>query len=337
MICKTLVLNKKRTIFRRYFFGFMRNSIVVLDGYTLNPGDLRWDDLKTLGDLIIYGRTMPEQVIERAQNADIVLVNKVVLDEPILARLPRLRCICVLATGYNNIDAAACRARDIRVCNAPGYGPDSVAQHVFALLLEMTNAVGHYSVDVAQGGWRRSPDWCYGHAAMPGLSDMTLGLYGWGDIGRRVGAIGRAFGMKLLVHTRTPGPDAYFVDWPTLLRESDVISLHAPLTAENKQLINCSALAQMKPDARLINTARGGLVDEAALAEALRNGHLAGAALDVLSAEPPGEDNPLIGAPRCIVTPHQAWAARNARARLMAMTAENVQAFLNGSPVNVVV
>jgi glycerate dehydrogenase len=337
MICKTLVLNKKRAIFRRYFFGFMRNSIVVLDGYTLNPGDLRWDDLKTLGDLTVYDRTVPEQVIERAQNADIVLVNKVVLDEPILARLPRLRCICVLATGYNNIDAAACRARDIRVCNAPGYGPDSVAQHVFALLLEMTNAVGRCGADVAQGGWQRSPDWCYGHAAIPGLSDKTLGLYGWGDIGRRVGAIGRAFGMKLLVHTRTPGPEPFFTDWPTLLRKSDVISLHAPLTAENKQLINRDTLAQMKAGAYLINTARGGLIDETALAEALRNGRLAGAALDVLSVEPPREGNPLIGAPRCIVTPHQAWAAQNARARLMAMTAENVRAFLNGRPVNVVV
>jgi glycerate dehydrogenase len=314
----------------------MNTSIVVLDGHTLNPGDLSWDALKALGDLIVYDRTAPEEIVERAQSADIVLVNKVVLDAPTLARLPRLRCICVLATGYNNIDTEACRVRKIRVCNAPGYGPDSVAQHVFALLLEMTNAVGRHSADVAQGGWQRSADWCYGHGTIPGLSDMTLGVYGWGDIGRRVGAIGRAFSMKLLVHTRTPGPEPHFTDWSTLLRESDVVSLHAPLTAANKHLINREALAMMKSGAYLINTARGGLIDEPALAEALQNNRLAGAALDVLSVEPPRADNPLIGAPRCIVTPHQAWAAQNARARLMTMTVENVRAFLTGKAMHVV-
>lgn len=309
-----------------------RPRIVVLDGHTTNPGDLSWAALEQLGELTVHPRTSAADVVPRAQEAEIVLLNKIPFTAETLAQLPRLRLIGVLATGHNIVDSAAARARGITVCNIPAYGTHSVAQHAFALLLELTQRTGHHAQSVRDGGWARSPDWSYWHGTLIELAGLTLGIVGAGRIGRATGRIGEAFGMQVRGVTRAGGR----AELEAVLRASDVVSLHCPLTPETRQLIDATTLAWMKPTAFLINTGRGGLIDEPALAQALRAGRIAGAGLDVLTAEPPPADHPLIAAPNCIVTPHLAWATLAARRRLLAIVVENVRAWIAGQPQNVV-
>lgn len=315
-------------------------KIVCLDGYTLNPGDLSWESFKALGDFETHDRTSPAQTVERAHDAEIVLTNKTLLDRAVVAALPRLRYIGVLATGYNVVDIEAARERGIPVCNVPEYSTANVAQAAFALLLELTNRTGHHAQTVREGRWTTATDFCYWDFPLVELSGLTLGVVGYGRIGRAVGQVGRAFGMKVLAFARrtaqNPGDETRFVDLDTLFRESDVVTLHCPLTPETKGLINAARLAQMKHAALLINTARGGLVNEADLADALNHDRLAGAGLDVLSIEPPPADNPLLRAKNCIITPHIAWATRDARARLMQVATDNLRAWLQSRPQNVV-
>jgi len=310
--------------------------ITVLDGYTLNPGDLDWSPLAALGRLTIHDRTPPELILERARDAAILLTNKTPLPRAAIEALPKLKYIGVLATGYNVVDTAAARERDIPVCNVPGYGTAAVAQHVFALLLELTSHTGRHSDSVRAGDWARSPDWCYWRAPLTELAGLTMGIVGWGAIGQAVAGIARAFGMKIIATSRTlrTAEGVEFTGMDELFRRADVISLHCPLTPETQGMVNAARLAAMKPAAFLINTARGPLIVENELAAALRDGRLAGAALDVLSTEPPAPDNPLLTAPHCIITPHLAWAARASRQRLMDAVVENVRAFLAGKPVN---
>ncbi|OXM83739.1 D-2-hydroxyacid dehydrogenase [Paenibacillus rigui] len=316
-------------------------NIVVLDGYTLNPGDLSWRGLEALGQVTVYDRTAAEDIIERASQADIVLTNKTPLSAGTLAQLPKLKYIGVLATGYNIVDTQAASARDIVVTNVPAYSSHSVAQLVFALLLELCHRVQLHSDAVHQGEWTRSIDFCFTKSPLTELAGKTIGLIGLGQIGFQTSVIARAFGMRVLAvgSGRTAPPPTEGVEWVTLeelLTASDVVSLHCPLTSATERLINGERLAFMKPTAFLINTSRGGLVAEADLAEALNSGKLAGAGLDVLSAEPPAADNPLLQARNCIITPHIAWATKEARERLMNIAVNNVARYMQGSAVNVV-
>ncbi len=315
-------------------------NIVVLDGYTLNPGDLSWDALQQLGPCAIHDRTPPEQVVARARDAEIVLTNKALLPRETIAALPKLKYIGVLATGYNVVDVAAAKERGIPVANIPDYGTHSVAQMTFALLLELVHRTGHHAQTVRDGRWARSADFCYWDSPLIELCGLEFGVIGFGKIGRATAKLAEAFGMKVLVHTRTRPADlpasCEFVSLEQLLARSDVVSLHCPLTADNQQFLNTERLARMKPTAFLINTSRGPLLDEAAVAAALNAGKIAGAGLDVLSIEPPKADNPLLIAKNCLVTPHIAWATRAARARLMNFAVENLRAFLAGTPANVV-
>jgi glycerate dehydrogenase len=304
-------------------------NIVVLDGYTANPGDLSWDEFHQLGDCTVHDRTPEAQVVERARDAEVVLTNKSILSRVAITALLRLRYIGVLATGYNVVDTVAAREHGIPVCNVPEYSTPDVAQVVFALLLELTHHVGHHAQAVRDGRWTVSKDFCFWDFPLVELKGLTLGIVGHGRIGKAVAEIARAFGMRVLTCGRGG-------DLDTLLRESDVVTLHCPLTPETKQFINAARLAQMKPSAFLINTSRGGVINEADLADALNNGRLAGAGLDVLSTEPPAADNPLLRAKNCIITPHIAWAARNARIRLLQIAAANIRAWLDGRPQNVV-
>jgi glycerate dehydrogenase len=322
----------------------MRPRLVVLDGHSLNPGDLDWSLLDDLGTCSIYPRTAPADLLARAEGADILLTNKVVLDRPAIAALPALRYIGVLATGYNVVDLAAASERGIVVTNVPAYSTASVAQMVFALLLEMTQQVGHHAALVRQGRWSASPDFSFWDRPLVELDGRILGLVGFGAIGQRVAAIGRAFGMTVVVHTAHPERHAAeaqrlgvrFSPLDELFAVADVLSLHCPLTAATRHLVDARRLSLMQPTAYLINTGRGPLVDEEALARALREKRLAGAGLDVLAAEPPAADNPLTAAPDCFVTPHIAWATRAARQRLLDAAAGNIRAFLAGQPRNVV-
>jgi glycerate dehydrogenase len=320
-------------------------NIVVLDGYALNPGDLSWATLEELGQLTVYDRTLPEQAAERAGEAEVVLINKVALDAALIDRLSRLRYIGVLATGYDVVDLAAARNRNIPVTNVPGYSTRSVAQMVFALLLEMTQQVGHHSRLVREEGrWTRCPDFCFWDRPLLELDGLAMGLVGFGRIGRQVAAIARAFGMRVLVHTAHPdkyrdlpeGREVHFSDLDQLFAESDVVSLHCPLTADTERLVDARRLALMKPQSLLINAARGQLLDEQAVAEALNLGRLAGLGADVLAGEPPSADNPLLSARNAILTPHIAWATKEARTRLLAIVVENIRAFLDGRSLNVV-
>ncbi|MBM3887901.1 MAG: D-2-hydroxyacid dehydrogenase [Verrucomicrobia bacterium] len=314
--------------------------IVVLDGYTLNPGDLSWDELRALGECIVHDRTAPADVVARAQDAGIVFTNKTVLDRAAIRALPKLRYIGVLATGYNVVDVRAAREQNVVVTNIPTYGTRSVAQHVFALLLELTQRVGYHAETVRDGRWSACPDFCYWDYPLIELEGLTMGLVGFGRIGQAAAALADAFGMKVLAHDVQPPrempPYARLVDLDTLFAQSDVVSLHCPLTADNQGLVNARRLALMKKSAFLINTSRGLLVNEADLTAALNAGQIAGAGLDVLAAEPPRADNPLLTAKHCYITPHIAWATRAARARLMRIAVENLRAFLDGRPVNVV-
>lgn len=314
--------------------------IVVLDGHTVNPGDLPWDDLRALGELEVFPRTARDLVVERALGADVVLTNKTALDAAALEKLTMLRGISVLATGYNVVDVRAARARGIPVCNVPAYSTASVAEHAIALMLELTHHVGLYARAVANGDWARSDDFTFWTEPLVELAGKTLGIVGFGAVGQRTAALGVAFGMRVLStasrRVSAPPPGVEFSELDALFQESDVVSLHCPLTPETEHLVRRERLATMRRSALLVNTARGGLVDEADLAEALESGTLAGAALDVLSVEPPPADHPLLRAPRCIVTPHQAWTTFAARRRLLGESVKNVAAILAGRPINVV-
>ena len=314
----------------------IKKNIVVLDGYTLNPGDLDWSELRSLGNCTIHNRTLPDEIIHRAKEAEIVLTNKTVLSKEILEQLPRLRYIGVLATGYNVVDIAAAKKMNITVTNVPAYSTHSVAQTVFALLLELTHHAGHHSAEVRNGRWSANPDFSFWDFPLVELRGKTFGIVGYGNIGQAVARIAAAFEMNVVISTRTARTSGdSFTDTETLLKTSDIVSLHCSLNDETQNLINAKRLAIMKPSAYLINTGRGGLIDEYALANALNNELLAGAGLDVLSIEPP-KDNPLLSAKNCIVTPHIAWASRSARERLMDAVVHNVQSFIEGKPVNVV-
>ena len=315
-------------------------KIVILDGFTLNPGDLSWDELTSLGDCEIYDRTSPDKVVKCAADAELVLTNKTVLTREQINRLPKLKYIGVLATGYNIVDVAAARERGVPVTNVPTYGTRSVAQMTFALLLELTQHVGHHAQTVDEGRWARSPDFCYWDYPLMELDGLTMGIVGFGRIGRTVADLAVAFGMKVLANSRTipqeKSQNIDFVDLARLFRTADVVSLHCPLTTETKHLVNAERLSSMKPTAFLLNTSRGPLIDEPALAKALNSDQIAGAAVDVLEAEPPRADNPLFTAKNCLITPHIAWATRSARARLMATAVANAKAFLEGKLQNVV-
>ncbi|MCR8634190.1 D-2-hydroxyacid dehydrogenase [Paenibacillus radicis (ex Xue et al. 2023)] len=316
-------------------------NIVVLDGFTLNPGDLDWGRLEALGNLTVYERTLPEQLMERAAEANLLLTNKTPLSKETLTGLPYLRYIGVLATGYNVVDVQAAASRGIPVTNVPTYGTHSVAQFVFALLLELCHRVQMHGNAVRDGEWVRSSDFCFTRSSQVELQGRTLGLIGLGKIGSQTAQIAAAFGMKVLAvgSGRTQPAPVAGVEWVSLndlLRLSDVISLHCPLTPETTELINTERIRMMKPSAFLINTSRGPLIHEQDLADALCEGRLAGAGLDVLSVEPPLPSNPLLSAPNCIVTPHIAWATKDARGRLMDTAVGNVRAFLMGEPINVV-
>lgn len=315
-------------------------NIVVLDGHTLNPGDLSWDALKQLGPCAIHDRTPPEEIIARASGAEVVLTNKTVLMRDTILALPELKYIGVLATGYNVVDTVAAKERGIPVTNVPDYGTPSVAQHTFALLLELAHHAGHHAQTVRDGRWTRSADFCYWDSPLVELNGLTFGVIGFGKIGRAVAKLAEAFGMHVVIHNRSRPADLpanyEFVNPDELFSRSDVVSLHCPLTPENKQFVNAERLARMKPTAFLLNTSRGPLLDEQAVANALNSGKLAGAGLDVLSVEPPKADNPLISARNCIITPHIAWATRAARARLMNIAVENIREFVAGRARNVV-
>ncbi|MFM8879171.1 MAG: D-2-hydroxyacid dehydrogenase, partial [Verrucomicrobiota bacterium] len=293
-------------------------KICILDGHTLNPGDLSWESLRELGDCVVHERTPPGEVAARAAGAGVVLTNKAVLGREQIAALPGLRFIGVTATGFNVVDIDAARERGIVVSNVPGYGTRSVAQHVFALILELTQRVGDHSRAARGDGWPSSKDWCFWDGPLVELDGLTLGVVGLGEIGSAVAGIGQAFGMRVLAtrSSRRPMPaNAVEAGIDEIVTRSDVVTLHCPLTPETRGLVDAARLAAMKPSALLINTARGPLVDEAALAAALDAGRIAGAGLDVLSQEPPAAGNPLLTARNCVITPHMAWASRAARAR----------------------
>jgi len=316
-------------------------KITVLDGYCLNPGDLTWDDLAQFGPYQVFDRTPESQALARAQGAEAVLTNKTPLRAETLRQLPGLRYIGVLATGYNIVDVAAARQHGIVVTNIPTYGTASVAQFVFAILLELCHNVRLHADAVRAGEWARSPDWSFWKTPLVELAGRTMGIVGFGRIGRQTARIADALGMRILAndtwHGETPPYPAFrWAGFEELLRESDVVSLHSPLTPETAGMINSRTLALMKPSAFLINTSRGPLVVDADLADALNAGRLAGAGLDVLSIEPPDASNPLLAARNCLVTPHIAWATREARARLMQLAVENIAAFVAGKPRNVI-
>ncbi len=315
-------------------------NIVILDGFVANPGDLNWEGIRQHGNLQVYDRTNEPQIYERAKNANILIVNKCVLDKKILARLDQLQCICTLATGYNNIDIAAAKERGIVVCNAVGYSSPSVAQQVFALLLELTNRVGIHNESVQQNEWANSIDWSYWKSPLVELSGKTMGIYGLGKIGQEVAKIALAFGMKVIAtrknRTKPTPTDIELVTIDQLFKESDVLTLHAPLTKENEGIINTHNLSLMKSTAYLINTGRGGLVNELDLKNALLKKQIAGAGLDVLSQEPPPKDHLLLNIPNCLITPHHAWATSASRARLIEIVANNIKGFLDGELQNIV-
>ncbi|MBT7922674.1 MAG: D-2-hydroxyacid dehydrogenase [Opitutae bacterium] len=315
-------------------------KIVILDGHTLNPGDLSWEGLSKFGELKAYERTPPELVAERCAEAEIIITNKALVTREIIDSLPALRYIGVTATGVNIVDCKAAAERSIPVTNVPGYGPRSVAQMTFAHILNFTQQTAHHANEVSKGRWSNCPDFCFTDFPLVELDGLVLGILGYGDIGKESARIGRAFGMEVIAHSRSltesiPG-EVEAVDLSELFVRSDVLSLHCPLTPETEKVVNAESLASMKPSAFLINTGRGPLVDEQALANTLNGGKLAGAGLDVLSTEPPPPDNPLIGAKNCIVTPHIAWATLAARKRLLDITVANLKAFLEGVPKNIV-
>lgn len=314
-------------------------KIVVLDGYTENPGDLDWNGFAALGEVTVYDRSEEAQVAERIQDADAVIVNKVRMTRELMEAHPKLRYIGVLATGYDVVDIEAAGDLHIAVTNVPGYGTDTVAQYAIALLLEVTSRIGHHAARVKEGEWARNADWCFWEYPLLELSGRTMGIIGYGRIGRRVGEIARALGMKILFHDAYAQEDGSGekVSLAELLQRSDVVSLHCPLTKENDSLINKKTLAMMKSHAILINNARGKLINEYDLAQALQDGTIYAAALDVVREEPIRSDNPLLECDNCLITPHISWASKEARSRIMDTAAENLAVFLRGNTQNRIV
>ena len=315
-------------------------KIVILDGYTANPGDLSWGSLKEMGEVTVYERTRREEIAGRAADADIVLTNKVVMDREMMALLPRLKYIGVLATGYNVVDIEAARERDIIVTNVPAYSTESVAQTVFAHLLTVTNRTEHYAQQNRLGRWAENRDFCYWDTELTELAGKTMGIVGLGHIGRRVAEIALAFGMQVKAMTSKKAEELpagiQKAELQSLLASADVVSLHCPLTEGTRHLIHRETIRLMKPSAILINTGRGPLVDDEALAEALNEGRLRAYCADVVTEEPPKADHPLLHAPNAFITPHIAWATVEARKRLLQTAIGNVEAFVNGHPLNVV-
>jgi glycerate dehydrogenase len=315
-------------------------KIVILDGYYANPGDVSWEEIFNLGDVTIYEHTPPELVLSRIGDAEIVLLNKILFTNEIFNACPNLKYIGIMATGYNIIDLKAADDHNITVCNVPSYSTSSVVQHTFALLLELCNRTCEHSRSVAAGDWSKNQGFCYWKTAPVELWGKTMGLVGFGQIGRGVARVASAFGMKVLAcaaHKRDSDIDGVkMAELSEVLSQSDIISLHCPLTQANTKMINSESLAKMKSGIILINTARGGLVDESAVAEALNSGRLAGYAADVLTEEPPINGSALIGAPNCIITPHYAWASVECRRRLISAVAENIRCFIEGHPQNVI-
>lgn len=313
-------------------------KIVVLDGYTLNPGDLDWQGLEKLGQLSVYERTSVDLIVERAIDADIVLTNKTPLDAKILSQLPSLRYIGVLATGTNVVDVATANERGVVVTNVPAYGPDAVAQMVFAHILHYTQKVAAHHQAVQAGQWQNGDDFCFTLAPLQSLKGKVLGLVGFGDIGQQVASIAVAFGMTVLIHTRRQKDHLprgiTWCDLDTLFQSSDFVSLHCPLSEQTFQMINQQRLSQMKSSAMLVNTGRGDLVDESALANALLNGDIAFAGVDVLSTEPPQPDNPLLNVKNMSITPHNAWATLEARQNLLNIAVNNLESYLAGAQEN---
>ena len=315
-------------------------KIVILDGFTANPGDLSWKGLEELGTLTVYDRTRPEETVARAADVDIVLTNKVIINREVMAQLPQLKYIGVLATGYNVVDIEAAHEHDIIVTNVPAYSTESVAQMVFAHLLTVTNRTEHYALQNRQGRWTKNPDFCYWDFSHMELAGKTFGIVGLGNIGRRVAEIALAFGMQVKALTSKSAnalpAGIEKADLEELLASSDIISLHCPLTDSTRHLINRETLSLMRPSAILINTGRGPLVDDQAVAYALAEGQLAAFCADVLTEEPPKADNPLLSQPNAFITPHIAWATEEARSRLLQVAISNVRALLNANPQNVV-
>jgi glycerate dehydrogenase len=317
-----------------------RPQIVVLDAFCLNPGDLSWEALESLGDCAFYDRSAESEIQSRIASAEIVLTNKVPLSADTMKKAGRLKYIGVTATGHNIIDLKAAESHGIIVTNVPSYGTSSVSQMVFAHVLNLTQRVGDHGREVRAGRWASSPDWCFWDYPLVELDGLAMGIVGFGRIGKATATLAHAFGMKVLAYNRSPIQETVGVrsaDLDTVFRESDVVSLHCPLTAETRELVSRERLALMKRSAFLINTSRGPLVDEQALADALNSGRLAGAGLDVLSTEPPSPDNPLVSAKNCYITPHIAWATRASRKRLLDESVENVACYLRGKPRHVVV
>jgi glycerate dehydrogenase len=318
----------------------MKMNIVITDGFPLSANDISWDGFKKLGHTTVHDHTPDDQLLARAQDTDILIVNKTRISATTIAALPRLKYIGVTATGYNNIDTQAAKARQIPVCNAVAYGSQTVAQHVFALILALVNKVAEHNAQVQAGVWGQQPHFCFTLSPIMELSGKTLGLYGYGNIAQAVAKIGRGFGMKIIAHRRnTEGVSSKgvtYVSKEDLFKKSDIISLNASMNADNQGFINAHNLSFMKPSALLINTARGGFIIEKDLKYALENGIIAGAGIDVLAVEPPTEGSILYGVKNCIITPHNAWASVEARQRLMQITVDNVKAFLKGKPRNIV-
>jgi glycerate dehydrogenase len=318
-----------------------RPKIVILDGKTLNPGDNPWTPVEAMGEITVHDRTPDDQIVSRCQGASIVLTNKVPFSEKTLAQLPELKLIAVTATGYNVIDVAAANRQGVMVSNVPEYSTDSVAQHVFAMLLSFLHQPVEHNAAIAEGHWQEIGDFSFTLSPIQELAGMTMGVVGLGRIGRATAKVANAFGMRVVASSRTeknplPYEDFEWLPVEKLFAVSDVISLHLPQTTTNAQFVNAALLSQMKSSGILINAARGGLINEADLAQALNGGRIAGALLDVVSSEPIGENNPLLQAKNCIITPHIAWATLAARKRLLDATAENIRAFLSGNPVNIV-
>jgi glycerate dehydrogenase len=316
-------------------------KIVVLDGYTLNPGDISWDGLKALGDVTMHDRTPIDKVVERAAGAEVIFTNKTPVTEEAINQLSSLKFIGVLATGYNVVNTEAAKEKGIIVSNVPGYGTTSVVQMTFALLLELCLHVQRHSDAVIGGKWARSADWCFWDSPLVELSGKTIGIIGFGTIGQQVGDVATAFGMNIIGNSRNRTDQSgrknfRWAEIPELLEQSDVVSIHCPLFPETKRLINKESLKTMKKSAFLLNTSRGPIIVDEDLANALNKSIIAGAGIDVLSMEPPSNGNPLFGAKNCIITPHIAWATKEARLRLMDASVNNLSAFINGNPVNVV-
>lgn len=316
-------------------------KIVILDAYTSNPGDLSWEKFEKLGELTVYDRTSHDEIIERCKDADIILDNKVILDDETISQLPKLKYIGILATGFNIVDIESAKRHGIAVCNVPTYSTSAVAQLTFALILEIYNRVSVHNDAVHSSEWSSCKDFCFQKTPLIELAGKTIGIIGFGKIGYEVAKIADAFGMNILCNVHNPKPQPgfknfKFVSLDELAKESDIISFHCPLTNETKGIVNNDFIAKMKKNSIIINTARGPIIDEQALADALNGEKIAGAAVDVLSCEPPKKDNPLLNCKNCIITPHIAWAGYETRVRLLDVVYDNLKSFLNGNPVNVV-